>query len=78
MESIRLLAGLGNPGPGYERTRHNAGYWWVDAIVEARRARWAKETKFHGWVAKVNEGDYARGGKNPDRRGRHDSEGFGS
>jgi peptidyl-tRNA hydrolase, PTH1 family len=57
MESIRLLVGLGNHGPEYERTRHNAGYWWVDAIVHARKARFAKESKFHGWVAKVNEGE---------------------
>ena len=28
--------------------------------------------------AKVNEGDYARGGKNPDRRGRHGRPGLGS
>jgi len=57
MDNIRLLVGLGNPGPDYERTRHNAGYWWVDAIVQARKGRWAKESKFHGWVAKVNEGE---------------------
>ncbi|MBL0143658.1 MAG: aminoacyl-tRNA hydrolase [Betaproteobacteria bacterium] len=56
METIRLIVGLGNPGREYERTRHNAGYWWVDAIAHERGARWAKETKFSGWVARVTEG----------------------
>ena len=57
MDEIRLIVGLGNPGAKYERTRHNAGYWWVDAIAERKRATWAKEAKFSGWVAKVAEGE---------------------
>lgn len=56
MTDIRLIVGLGNPGREYERTRHNAGFWWVDAIAEGKRADWKKETKFAGHVAKVEEG----------------------
>ena len=54
---IQLIVGLGNPGAEYEKTRHNAGFWWVDAIAEAKRAAWKKETKFSGWTSKVAEGD---------------------
>jgi peptidyl-tRNA hydrolase, PTH1 family len=56
MEEIRLIVGLGNPGREYERTRHNAGFWWVDAIAEARHAAWKRETRFSGYTAKVAEG----------------------
>ena len=58
MTQIRLIVGLGNPGREYERTRHNAGFWWVEAIAERKRASWSKEVKFSGWVAKVNEGGH--------------------
>jgi PTH1 family peptidyl-tRNA hydrolase len=58
LESIRLIVGLGNPGEKYERTRHNAGYWWVDAIAERKRAAWKRETKFSGYVARVEEGGH--------------------
>ena len=53
---IQLIVGLGNPGTGSENTRHNAGFRWVDAIADAKRASWKKETKFSGWTSKVEEG----------------------
>jgi PTH1 family peptidyl-tRNA hydrolase len=56
MEDIRLIVGLGNPGREYEKTRHNAGFWWVDAIAERKRAAWKRETKFSGYTTKVEEG----------------------
>jgi peptidyl-tRNA hydrolase, PTH1 family len=49
---IRLIAGLGNIGPEYETTRHNAGFWFVDAIADRFGARFANEAKFSGAVAK--------------------------
>ena len=55
-EHIRLIVGLGNPGKDYEKTRHNAGFWWVDAIAQRGKAAWKKETRFSGWTAKVSEG----------------------
>jgi PTH1 family peptidyl-tRNA hydrolase len=55
MNDIRLIAGLGNPGREYERTRHNAGFWWVDAIAERKRAHWSKESKFAGFTTRLTE-----------------------
>jgi PTH1 family peptidyl-tRNA hydrolase len=50
---IRLIAGLGNPGPKYEQTRHNAGFWFVDEIARRYNAEFRKEAKFHGLACKV-------------------------
>jgi peptidyl-tRNA hydrolase, PTH1 family len=50
---IRLIAGLGNPGPEYEATRHNAGFWWVDALADKLGARLAAERSYHGLMARA-------------------------
>lgn len=53
MSGIRLIVGLGNPGPEYEDTRHNAGFWWVERIAAARKAMFNAEKKFHGQAARA-------------------------
>ncbi|HEX9390574.1 MAG TPA: aminoacyl-tRNA hydrolase [Usitatibacteraceae bacterium] len=50
---IKLVVGLGNPGREYERTRHNAGFWWLDALARELGTTFGKESKFHGDVAKA-------------------------
>jgi peptidyl-tRNA hydrolase, PTH1 family len=50
---IRLFVGLGNPGPDYEATRHNAGFWWVDALAAKLGTRLASDRAYQGHVARV-------------------------
>ena len=56
---MKLVVGLGNPGAKYEKTRHNAGFWWLDLIANLQRATFRRESRFQGAVAKVstNEGE---------------------
>src|SRR3982751_1655031 len=54
---IRLLVGLGNPGPAHEGTRHNAGFWFVDAVARELKASLRPERAYSGLVARVTRAD---------------------
>ena len=53
-QGIRLIIGLGNVGAEYERTRHNAGFWFVDELAAGTRASFRSERKFFGEVARTS------------------------
>ena len=53
---IKLIAGLGNPGSKYSETRHNAGFWFVEALADQYRGRFMPEKKFHGEVTRITIG----------------------
>ena len=56
MQQIHLVVGLGNPGREHAATRHNAGFWFVDALAAKLGATFGNEAKFHGQAARTADG----------------------
>ncbi|NER65291.1 aminoacyl-tRNA hydrolase [Pseudomonas sp. MAFF212427] len=54
MTAIQLIVGLGNPGPEYEQTRHNAGALFVERIASAQRVNLTADRKYFGLTAKFS------------------------
>ena len=52
---IRLIAGLGNPGPEYEQTRHNIGFLVANQLAAQFGSRWERSTKWDALTAKSGE-----------------------
>ena len=50
---LAIIVGLGNPGPEHRLTRHNAGFWFVDALARALGAQFRSHARYHGEICRV-------------------------
>lgn len=53
MADIQLIVGLANPGPEYDRTRHNAGAWFVESLASFHNAVLKPDPKYFGQTANI-------------------------
>lgn len=53
-KQIRIIAGLGNPEEQHERTLHNAGFWFVDALAQKYGGLFRYDKKFDADYCRIN------------------------
>lgn len=54
---LKMIVGLGNPGPEHLLTRHNAGFWFVDALAAKLGGRFRSHSKFQGEICRASLGE---------------------
>ena len=54
MTQLSIIAGLGNPDDKYEKTLHNAGFWFVDTLAKTYRSEFRHEKKFDAEVCRIS------------------------
>lgn len=54
MSGLKLIVGLGNPGAEHRMDRHNAGFWFVDALAERVGAQFTVQSRLHAHMAKAS------------------------
>jgi peptidyl-tRNA hydrolase, PTH1 family len=59
LQNIKLIIGLGNVGDAYEKTRHNAGFLWVDELAKNEGVSWSEDKKLKAVIAQIGTGNEA-------------------
>jgi len=52
---LQIVVGLGNPGPEHRLPRHNAGFWFVDALARRHGAQFRPHARYQGEVCRLTE-----------------------
>ena len=55
-DDLKLLVGLGNPGPEYQKTRHNVGFMVLEEIAKKNNCTFRESKKFYGKTCEVGSG----------------------